>query len=40
MNEAETEELVRSIAALDRFAVDRSETVLYGVCEDCQLCKK
>jgi Fur family ferric uptake transcriptional regulator len=39
MNEAETEELVRSIAALDRFAVDRSETVLYGVCEDCQLCK-
>ena len=39
-----SEELARAqreqLAALDRFAVDRSETVLYGVCEDCQLCKK
>ena len=36
MDAEETEALVRSIAALDRFAVDRRETVLYGVCEQCQ----
>ena len=38
MGQDETEELVKSIAALDRFAVDRSETVLYGLCEQCQQC--
>ncbi len=38
MNEAETEELVRSIAALDRFAVDRSEPVRGPVRRtDCRL---
>lgn len=36
MDEAETEALVESIARLDGFAVDRSETVLYGTCEECR----
>ena len=36
MDAEETEELVRAIAALDKFALDRSETVLYGLCEHCQ----
>ena len=36
MDAAETEELVQSVAKLDKFAVDRAETVLYGVCEKCQ----
>ena len=36
MGAEETEALVRSVAALDKFAVDRSETVLYGICEKCQ----
>ena len=36
MDEAETEAVLDSIARLDGFAVDRSETVLYGTCEDCQ----
>lgn len=36
MDEAETETVLDSIARLDGFAVDRSETVLYGTCEDCQ----
>lgn len=36
MDADETEELVRSIATLDKFAVDRADTVLYGVCEKCQ----
>ena len=35
MDEAETEALLSSIAKLDGFTVDSSETVLYGVCEDC-----
>ena len=36
MNARETEALVQTIAALDKFALDRSETVLYGICEQCQ----
>ena len=36
MDEAETEALVETVARLDGFAVDRGETVLYGVCEACQ----
>lgn len=36
MDEAETEALLGSIAKLDGFTVDRSDTVLYGVCENCQ----
>ena len=36
MDAKETEDLVERIAALDKFALDRSETVLYGVCENCQ----
>ena len=36
MDAEETEDLVERIAALDKFALDRSETVLYGVCEACQ----
>lgn len=35
MDPAETEALVRSMEALDGFALDRSETVLYGTCADC-----
>ena len=35
MDEAETEALLSSIAKLDGFTVDSSETVLYGVCEGC-----
>ncbi len=35
MDAQETEDLVERIAALDKFAVDRSDTVLYGVCEKC-----
>ena len=36
MDAEQTEALVKTIAQLDRFAVDRGETVLYGVCENCQ----
>ena len=36
MDEEETEALSGSIARRDGFAVDRSDTVLYGVCEECQ----
>ena len=36
MDEAETEALVETVARLDGFAVDRGETVLYGLCEACQ----
>ena len=35
MDEAETEALVEAVAKLDGFEIDRSDTVLYGVCEDC-----
>ena len=30
------EQLVDAVAKLEGFAVDRSDTVLYGICEDCQ----
>ena len=33
MNAEQTEALVQTVAARDRFLVDRSETVLYGICE-------
>ena len=36
MDEKETEALLDSIARLDGFAVDRSDTVLYGTCEACR----
>ena len=36
MDEAETEALVETVAKLDGFAIDRGETVLYGLCESCQ----
>ena len=36
MDEAETEALVEAVAKLDGFEIDRSETVLYGLCEDCK----
>ena len=36
MDEAETEALLNSIAKLDGFTVDRSDTVLYGVCDCCR----
>lgn len=36
MNAEETEALVRAVEELDGFTVDRSETVLYGVCESCR----
>ena len=36
MDARQTEALVQSVAAADGFAVDRSETVLYGVCGECQ----
>ena len=35
MDEAETEALVEAVARLDGFTIDRGDTVLYGVCEDC-----
>ena len=40
MDEAQTEALVSTIAKLDNFAVDRAETVLYGVCEHCMEASK
>ena len=36
MNAEQTEALVQTVAARDRFLVDRSETVLYGICETCR----
>lgn len=35
MDEAETKVLLESIAKVDGFTVDRSDTVLYGICEAC-----
>ncbi len=35
MDEAETQALLDSIARVDGFTVDQSETVLYGICENC-----
>lgn len=39
MDEAETQALLDSIARVDGFTVDRSDTVLYGVCSDCKKLK-
>ena len=36
MDEAETEALVEAVAKLDGFAIDRGDTVLYGLCNGCQ----
>ena len=36
MDPEETDALARSMALLDRFALDRNDTVLYGLCELCQ----
>lgn len=36
MDSSEAELLIRSIAKTDNFAVDKTETVLYGLCVACQ----
>ena len=36
MNTSGAEQLIRTIAEKEGFSVDRSETVLYGICEACQ----
>ena len=36
MDAVEADSLIRSGAATDGFAIDRTDTVLYGVCGDCQ----
>ena len=36
MDAAEAEQIVNAVAKRDGFAIDRAETVLYGVCEKCQ----
>ena len=36
MNTSGAEMLIRTIAEKEGFSVDRSETVLYGICEACQ----
>ena len=36
MSSQETEFFVRTIAANDRFFLDRHETVLYGTCRNCR----
>ena len=36
MNTSGAEMLIRTIAKNEGFSVDRSETVLYGLCEACQ----
>lgn len=30
------DELVSSVAASDHFSIDKSETVIYGICADCK----
>lgn len=40
MDGEETEALLASIARLDGFAVDRADTVLYGICEACRRADK
>lgn len=35
MDTEEADQLIRSVAALDRFTIDKTDTVLYGVCSDC-----
>lgn len=36
MDAGEAEEIVETVARRDGFAIDKAETVLYGVCEECQ----
>lgn len=36
MDAEEAELLIRSVAVCDKFAIDRTDTVLYGVCGNCQ----
>ena len=36
MDTAEAERIIQSIAACDSFAIDKTDTVLYGVCGCCQ----
>ena len=36
MDTREAEQFVDAVAKLDGFAIDKRETVLYGVCETCQ----
>ena len=36
MNTEEARQILDTVAKTDGFAIDKSETVLYGVCETCQ----
>lgn len=36
MDAGEADRLIRSVASTDGFAIDKTDTVLYGVCGDCQ----
>ena len=36
MNSEGAQMLVRNLAQSDEFAIDKADTVLYGVCRDCQ----
>lgn len=36
MNTGEAERIIQSVAALDGFAIDKTDTVLYGVCGECR----
>ena len=36
MDADEAERLIRSVAVCDKFAIDKTDTVLYGVCGECQ----
>ena len=36
MDAQESERIIQSVAREDHFAVDRADTVLYGICADCQ----
>ena len=36
MDARESEQIIRTIAREDHFAIDRADTVLYGICADCQ----
>ena len=35
MDADEAERLIRSVAVCDHFTIDKTDTVLYGVCKDC-----
>ncbi|HCA04631.1 MAG TPA: hypothetical protein DEO32_01905 [Ruminococcaceae bacterium] len=40
MNTPDAERLVRALAQNDEFSIDKTATVLYGVCRDCREVKK